>query len=157
MCVFQQQCVCWLVVLSSSYRVTASELFFFFCLHRSYFFSGNALCTFQRCGPWHMAARRHRLWQRTESHPRRLYLISKEELVSLECWRKCMHKCCDKLVVNEGLMSDSLNNEGQTLGWLTNYFRGERKPIPKAWNLQSPQRTQHATLGEAHPECKIWE
>lgn len=66
-----------------------------------------------------------------------------------------MPKCCDKLVVNESLMSDSLNNEGQILGWLSNYFKGERKPIQKAWNLQGPQRSQHAALGEARPECKI--
>lgn len=51
-----------------------------------------------------------------------------------------MPKCCDKLVVSEGLMSDSLNNKGQILGWLSNYFKGERKTIWKAWNLQGPRR-----------------
>lgn len=93
-----------------------------------------------------MPSRRHRLWQRTESHPGRLHLISKEDLVSLESRSKCVHKCCDKLAVNEGVVSDKLNNEGQILGWLPDYFRRERKPIQKTWTLQSPQRTQQAAL-----------
>lgn len=71
------------------------------------------------------------------------------------------------------MVSDSLNSEGEILGWLSKYFRGERArstcilSIPNhihpqsaqraqhAAHPQSTQRAQHAAPGETHPEYKL--
>lgn len=65
-----------------------------------------------------------------------------------------MHKCCDKLVVNEGLMSDSLNNEGHILGWLPDYFRREKSRSESIGSAKPPEDSA-GCLGEARPECEI--
>lgn len=65
-----------------------------------------------------------------------------------------MHKCCEKLAANEGVMSDRLNNEGYILV-APRLSQKREKARSESMSSAKPPEDSAGCPGEVRPECKI--